>query len=387
MNYADAIQVADYTVTDEGFIVSKARFARSGIQVYRVGEPSLEGKFGDRKPGELIRVWRPEDEVFADDSMQSIAGKPLTIEHEDGFVTPKNARKVLVGMVGDSVSRDGNHVVGMVRVTHEDGIQAISGGKLELSVGYSADIEIASGTTPNGEAYDAIQRNIRANHVSLVSHGRCGGSCVLHDAGDSADRAGQTNRETSMSTKVIDCGGSQVEVSDAAAIAIKAMQDKHATEVDGLQKRISDMESEKDDMEEEDAKKDAKIDSLQTELDAANEKLTPQALDAAVKERAEVIDGAKKLSPEIKTDGLDTAAIKRAALEAIDLKLDGKSDTYVDAAFEARVEVADSGKPSAATRTAEKLGNGSKTTDKVTDSRAAYMDRTRNAHRRQGGED
>lgn len=384
MKYADAVQVADYTVTDEGFIVSKARFARSGIQIYRVGEPSLEGKFGDRKPGEIVRVWRPEDEVFADEAMASIAGKPLTIEHEDGFVTPKNARKVSVGWVGDNVSRDGNHVIGTVRVTHEDGIQAISGGKLELSVGYSADLEIVSGTTPSGEAYDAIQRKIRANHVSLVSHGRCGGSCVLHDAGESPSSTQQGERMST--TKIIDCGGSQVEVSDAAAIAIKAMQDKHATEVEGLQKRISDMESEKEDMEEEEAKKDAKLDALQKDLDEANAKLTPEALDAAVKERAEVIDGAKKLAPEIKTDGLDTAAIKRAALEAIDVNLDGKGDTYVDAAFEARVEVADSGTPSAAQRAAEKLAGGSKTTDSVQDARAKYMERTQNAHRRAGGE-
>lgn len=385
MKYADAVQVADYTVTDEGFIVSKARFARSGIQIYRVGEPSLEGKFGDRKPGEIVRVWRPEDEVFADEAMQSIAGKPLTIEHEDGFVTPKNARKVSVGWVGDNVARDGNHVIGTVRVTHEDGIQAISGGKLELSVGYSADLEITSGTTPDGEAYDAVQRNIRANHVSLVSHGRCGGSCVLHDAGESRSSTHQGERMST--TKIIDCGGSQVEVSDAAAIAIKAMQDKHSTEVEGLQKRISDMESEKEDMEEEEGKKDAKIDSLQKDLDAANARLTPEALDAAVKERQTVIEGAKKIAPKLDCATLDTEAIKREALKAIDVDIEGKGDGYVNGAFEMRVEAADSGKPSAAHRAAENLGQGAKTTDSVSDARAAYQDRMRNAHRRQGGED
>jgi len=384
MELTDAIQISDFDVTDDGFLVSKARFSRSGIQLYRVGEPSLEGHFADRPAGSLIRIYRPDDEVFSADSMASIAGKPLTIEHEGGFVTPENAKRVTAGFIGDAITRDGDHVVGVVRVTHADGIKAVESGKLQLSVGYRADLEVKSGTTPTGEAYDAIQRNIRANHVSLVSRGRCGGTCIMHDAAISDGKHSQSG-DTPMSTKVIDCGGSQVEVSDAAAIAFKAMTDKHTSEIEAKDAVIDELEEKVKDSDKELAKAETDSEEAKKKLEDAEARLTPEALDAAVRERSEVIEAAHKLDADLDCTTLDAAGIRRAALEAIDVNLDGKSDAYVDAAFDARVEAADASEKTPAQRAGEALAGGSKTTDSGKSPRDAYMDRTANAF--QGGND
>jgi len=71
-------------------------------------------------------------------------------------------------------------------------VQKIQDGKRGLSMGYLVDIKHESGTTPDGEAYDAIQTNLRMNHIALVDQGRAGAKVRIGDSW-SVD---QTNRET-----------------------------------------------------------------------------------------------------------------------------------------------------------------------------------------------
>src|SRR5690606_27126345 len=64
-------------------------------------------------------------------------------------------------------------------ITHADTIADIDKGKRELSCGYSCDLEHVPGEwidprTGVAHRYDAIQRNIRGNHVAVVSKGRAG---------------------------------------------------------------------------------------------------------------------------------------------------------------------------------------------------------------------
>jgi hypothetical protein len=66
--------------TNEGYMVAVPRVARSGIQLYsgrEVGKPEMK----------VVRVFRPEDEVFNKDSMHSYAHKPLTNDH------PRSSKK------------------------------------------------------------------------------------------------------------------------------------------------------------------------------------------------------------------------------------------------------------------------------------------------------
>ena len=93
MKLSDSIQLADFKTTPEGFLVfEKVRLARTGVQLYRVGDNGLQDTFPDKNPNDMVRIYRPPEEVFADESMKSLAGKPLTIEHAGGFVNAQNAK-------------------------------------------------------------------------------------------------------------------------------------------------------------------------------------------------------------------------------------------------------------------------------------------------------
>jgi hypothetical protein len=61
-------------------------------------------------------------------------------------------------------------------------IADVEGGKRELSNGYASLIDFTPGETVNGQHYDAVQRQIRGNHVAVVDKGRAGPMCRIGDA-------------------------------------------------------------------------------------------------------------------------------------------------------------------------------------------------------------
>ena len=66
------------TYTDEGFLSVPANISRVGIQNYTAAEMGLT----DRDPTDIVRVYRPADEVFTDASLSSFSllGRSFTTE-------------------------------------------------------------------------------------------------------------------------------------------------------------------------------------------------------------------------------------------------------------------------------------------------------------------
>src|SRR5690606_19868458 len=102
-------------------------------------------------------------------------------DHPDEPVTADNWKQYAVGQTGDEIARDGTFIRVPMMVADGDAIKAIEGGKQELSAGYSCDLAFEPGTSPDGQAYDAIQKNIRANHVAIVDRGRAGNQVRIGD--------------------------------------------------------------------------------------------------------------------------------------------------------------------------------------------------------------
>lgn len=165
-------------VTGEGFRIYDALFARTGIQVYDDGR------------GGLIREYRPDAEVFDGASLASYELRPLTDLHPPGNVTTDTAKVLARGAVSAARAHaDGRHVAGRLAVWDADLIAKFDqaearGDAMQLSAGYTLDLDPTPGTTPDGERYDAIQRGIRINHVAAVPLGRAGSARVLTDAAD-----------------------------------------------------------------------------------------------------------------------------------------------------------------------------------------------------------
>lgn len=163
---------------DNGYLRADAHITRTGVFAYRLPD------------GTMRRELRLPSEVFRQDALGSFELAPLTNDHPKGLLDAKNTAKHQVGTVSN-VRQDGDHVAARVQITDAKAIEAAESGKRELSCGYDCRLDMTPGVTldveglPNGLRYDAIQRDIRGNHVALVAVGRAGDSASIHL--DSAD--------------------------------------------------------------------------------------------------------------------------------------------------------------------------------------------------------
>ena len=173
MLFADAAATLDgYRITADGFLVADVRFARTGIQTY--------GGFElDRRDLPVVGVYRPGVEVFDADAMRSFAGKPLTMGHPAEAVSATTWRRHSIGRMGEEITRDGDFVRGTVIVQDAAAIEMIRNGTRELSAGYECGVEWMDGQNSDGQAYQAVQRSIRGNHVAVVDRARAGAACRI----------------------------------------------------------------------------------------------------------------------------------------------------------------------------------------------------------------
>lgn len=164
--------------------------------------PTRTGVFEyTRADGSRVREYRSPEEVFKADSLASLEDVPVTIGHPPAGVRPENFRDRAVGHVrAGSVKVDAStgHVQAKLVLARKDAVEGVGKTVLELSSGYSCDVEPMPGVTPNGERYDAIQRNIRYDHVAGLrsGEGRLGAACSLRlDAADNQIYEGEPDED------------------------------------------------------------------------------------------------------------------------------------------------------------------------------------------------
>lgn len=346
------------------------------------------GIFSYRNPdGSIRRELRPPEEVFKADSLASFGLVPLTNDHPPEVLTAANTKKFAVGTVGEAVKRDSDHVRATMLVTDADTITRIETGKTALSCGYTCDVDMTAGEL-QGERYDAIQRNIRGNHVALVDVARAGPTARIRmDAGDaemiqnpSPAPSGGTEKTMSLVTMRID--GIDVETTPIAKQAFEKALATVTAKADGL---VIDLAAAKADA----AKQSARADGIEAELkkeqklraDAAS----PETVKALVKARVALETQASKvLGDAFKADASDRD-LKIAIVEKLDgVKFDAekvKDDAYLDARFDGAIARA----PTALTRANEILNdpNAKGRTDSnespEAKARNAYLERQQNA--------
>lgn len=318
--FTDAAPISGVRITADGYLAADVRVGRTGVQVYRgfeVGKPDMAE----------ARIFRPEDEVFKTDALASLAHRPVTNDHPPEQVSAANWKKYAVGQTGETVARDGGHVRVPMVLMDQAAIKDVQAGKRELSLGYDCDLDWTPGRTADGETYDAIQRNIRGNHLAIVSAGRAGHACRI---GDKAleDKGGRQMSDKNLKTVLVD--GIPIEATDAATVVI-----------DTLQKRVADAEKKIGDAKTTHAAalaaKDKELGAKDAEIATLTGKqMTDAQIDALVTQRADVIGKAKIVDKDVKTDGLSLAAIRRAAVVARlgDAAVKDKSDDYVEALFD-----------------------------------------------------
>ena len=330
----DLSQLSPPTKLDNGYVRADAIITRTGVFTYL-----LPG-------GKVRRELRKPEEVFNVDAIESFKQSPLTNDHPAESLTAKNTRKFQVGSVIDVDDKaDKSLVKARVQITDEDAIKDAEGGKRQLSCGYTCDLEDTSGMTmgiegvPDGLQFDAIQRNIRGNHVALVERGRAGPEASLHlDADDAVqvDDVTITSKGKQKTMKTIKIDGVDYEVSEQAFQAITKLLAKADTNADALAqaKKVASEAQAKADQLEADNKE------LTATLDTAT---SPDGIKTAVKARVELQRKADTILGEDSELTLDDASdddIKRAVILKVspEAKLDDKDDVYISARFDQAVE-------------------------------------------------
>ena len=329
------------TFREDGTLTARSIITSIGVFPYR------------QKDGSIRRELRLPEEVFSQETLDSFNNLPIYLGHKmgkDGKLEKDQAKRdewavgVARNPIGDNV-----YVASDIEIMKEDGIEAVKSGIRSFSVGYSCDVVEEAGVW-GGVPFDAIQRNIRGDHLALCIAARQGDQAVLRMdsaemvVGDDAALAVEdtnSNKEGRMgdNMKTIQLDSVDYQAEPAVIDAYlneKSRADSLADDVKAKDSAIAKLEAERDSAKE-------KLDSVEqklVELEAS--KLDEAEINKRVEARMDLLALANDAKAEIKGDMSDMD-IKKAIVLAVYPKtsLDGKSDEYIDARVDcAREDIA-----------------------------------------------
>ena len=290
--------------TDEGYLLDSPNVARTGILVYRNDD------------GTIRRELRLPEDVFHEDSLNSFKGKPITVDHPKGLVGKSNVDKYQVGTMLSPGRKDGDNAKVDIVIHQSDKI----GDRRQLSLGYNVDLEETPGEW-NGQKYDAIQRNIRVNHLSVVKSARAGAQARLNMDSD----------EEPLLMELVDMPkirldtGIEYEAAPEVIVHIEKMRTDATAQAEVIKSKdteIGTLKGAKDTLQ-------ARVDAFPTEL-AKAEKIAKESVEA--RSSLEKVAATFKVDSKDKTDD----QIKHAVIKTFnkDFNPEGKSLDYVNAAFD-----------------------------------------------------
>lgn len=332
--------------TGEGFLRARVKIARDGVFPYIYPD------------GKVYREAKLADELFSELTINSAKGAPITDGHppvsdSKGLVTPQNASKYVKGSLGDSIVVEDGHICATETVFDAALIAKLERGEsVEVSVGFRTDIDDTPGEY-KGERYDAAQRNIVINHLAHVPQGRAGESCRTYL--DGADDVAVMSDDTSVRSDEMK---QKTRIDEKGAFeAFKAFVGTlFHTDEDDIPPAVDPAKKEKE-TEDEPASDDvtllnAQIEALKLlltektkQLDEitkkAAEATAPETLDALICARTKLIDAARAIIPDVKTDGMKDKEIKLAVIgKTLPFDASVKNDACDDAVIDARFDAA-----------------------------------------------
>lgn len=200
----DSIKLDKTYWTGEGYLIDHPIVTSCGIFEY------------DLANGDVRRELRLPEDVFDKDSLASYKGKPVIITHDAGTVDKNNVEDEIIGTILSEAYQDGEDVRAEIVIHDTDAMRNC--GLRELSLGYSLDLDETPGTW-RGKKYDAIQKNIRVNHLALVESARAGDQARLNVDSRDTLTGGKVSMATDKKTQNSGTGGALNDSSLALEIA------------------------------------------------------------------------------------------------------------------------------------------------------------------------
>lgn len=314
----------------DGTLVASGYAARLGILEYLLPDGSIRREL---VTPEALRS-----------GAEHLGRAPLTLEHPAEDVTPGTFQRDGVGDVDSQVEIDEyGYVQVKVAIRRQDAIDAVNGGKVELSCGYAALVLETPGEHPDFGRYDAVQVDRKTNHLAVVALARAGHSVRLNtDAGEATT--------TIVRRTNADIGAKPMQPGMYALLAAFGITHQVSTDAAAIELILAKKRKDEDEevaaeaeAEEEVDKMKAAMDKLQASFDAMKAEYDAMKGDkAAADEKADRAD----LEPIAASLRVDSARhpkardLRRAIAEASlgkELRKDA-SDAYVDGLVDAARE-------------------------------------------------
>lgn len=319
---------ASFKRTEEGYLKGIAPVTNIGVFTY------------SNPDGSLRRELRLPEEVMDEKSLKTLKLAPLTFSHPAEEVTSENIKQYQIGHLGDGVYNDAFRVYAPIVITDAESVDKVKMGTRALSCGYTVDLEMKNGTWM-GVDYDAIQRNIRYNHVAVVERGRAGDDAVMKLDNARVDAISRPventtkHRRDSSMEKTIKLDGVEYKA-EAKVIEVltqtQSKLDSVAGELESAKKEHSALQAKVDSLTESN-------EELKSKADEAA-KVQPEVIEQAVQKRIAVLGAAKKAGVEYKGDEAEVDLKKQVILSAFPkANLDEKDEVYIDARFDAALEI------------------------------------------------
>lgn len=295
-----------------------------------------------RPDGTVVREYRSPVEVFSPESLATLHGIPVTLEHP-GLVTRTNFREHNRGhLANGSVQPQPPFVQATLFVQDGELMDDIATRKrTQLSPGYNCEIDPTPGVTPEGEPFDVRQTKIRYNHIAVTVKGRQGpevafrldseGNVTEQSTGELQPRNGEVNvmRKVKIGGVEYILGGTDA---DNAALEM------------AIQREFARYDSEN-------GKASAETIKLREQLLAATARAETAEKAAKTSARFDATDlqvmvkAAEVMGPDYDPEGKTSADIMRDVIGKACPGLDvaGKSDDYIAGVFDGLVSEDESG--------------------------------------------
>ena len=295
--------------TDEGFLICRnVPIARTGEQDYLGTELGLDTT-------DVVKVYRPEEEVFSEATIASFEGKPVTDDHPSDLLDAETApmhSKGHVQNVRRGAGEWSDYLVADLHIQDADLIKEIKNGKREVSCGYAVEY------VPNGDG-TYTQKHIRGNHVAVVNEGRAGHAAAIMDSINKQANTPPERKKMSKKTLWSTLFGHAAEGKTADEISQMVLD---TAEVLKDEAPVSEPEKAEEEVKDEDYK-----DRLFESIDALNGKLD-RLCDALMPKEEEPKDG----DPiEQALEAIEKIAEKREAEEFEETNIDEEEAHVVPA--------------------------------------------------------
>lgn len=328
------IEIINKKLDENGYLVIDCIFARTGIQE-RLGleiDTALE-------PMKIYKEYRSPDEVFKDSVIDGFRRVVITNNHPEELLDSKNTKNYAVGFVSANVEVvDEKYLKTQITIYDEETIKDIQAGKVELSAGYLYSLQFVE-----NQEFDYLQKDIKPNHIAIVQAGRCGSSCSIAFDNNFNLTKGKNGMKVTF-YRHLPSGEKEVlfEIDISNEEEAQKLQGFANTLYEQSKKMVEASNAKDEDLEEAKAENETlqkAVDSLQAIVDMKKPAKDCDILKTMALDLAGVIAVAKDAGLDIKDfkTGMDLKS-KVVAKFNPTIGLDGKSEDYVNSAYDMTVE-------------------------------------------------